>query len=300
VVLYDVPNKKVARMGTTCALTGRSVWATAEGKLLTACADGLVLYDPQLRQIAKFQVALSYYTLRNTLLLSPTHEFIAFNLLPGQSTLKVLATATLTEFDSFLPPSSALVEDLFEGGYTAAPYVKGREGVELSFYGFRNSQPILLLKTDKTCFANGFGVGKSEFLKTCGKDKGEIIDVGTARAKLIVSGVESANFAQTTVSGKRFALGFQDYSKAHTVKQFVNPLTYLEALGTCCDDPSNLFRLKVYDQQSGRAVAEFHWKTNKKEPMWERYDNSAVALSPSGAYVAFLHGTDVEIYRIPD
>lgn len=137
-------------------------------------------------------------------------------------------------------------------------------------------------------------------MAACGKESGEIVDLATAQAKLNVSEIGSADFAQATISGRRFALGFQEYSKAHVVKKVVNPLTYIEALGTCCDDPSNLFRLQVYDRESGRVVAEFHWKMDKSDPMWERYDNSAVALSPSGEYVAFLHGTAVEVYRIPD
>lgn len=146
-VLYDVPNKKIARTGTTCALSGKSVWATAGGKLLTACADGLVLYDSEFRQIANFQAPLSYYTVTDTLFPSPTREFIAFSPRPRQSAVKVLATTTLIEVDSFSPRSSLLDGDMYEMGYTSATYVKGKDGVEVSFYPFHGSHPVLLLKS---------------------------------------------------------------------------------------------------------------------------------------------------------
>jgi hypothetical protein len=304
VVLYDIRKNKLARTGTTCALTGNGLrgnglWATAGGELLAACSDGLILYDLEFRQIAKFQTHLDYYHWRDTLLLSPTHEFVAINPLSRHNSTKVLATANLTEVASF-PSQSVGVESLYKSGYTVATYRKGKDGTELSFYPFLNSQPTLLLENSKNCWAGGFGISESDFLNTCGKEMGEVIETATAHVKLKVAGTKSANFVETSVSGKRFALGFQGYSKAHNIKQLVNPLVYIEALGTCCDDPSNLFRLRVYDQVSGGVVAEFHWKPNEKDPMREKFDNSAVALSPSGEYLAFLHGTAVEVYRIPN
>jgi hypothetical protein len=299
-VLYDIHEKKVVQTGTTCAITGKSVWATAAGKILSACSDGLTLYDVEFRQIAKFQIHLDYYTLKDTLLLSPTHEFVAFDPLPRHDTAKVLTTATLTEVRTF-PSKPIYVEGLYSSGYLVANDVKGKEGSELSFYGFLNAQPVLLGKSDRECWSYGFGISESELLRpSCGRELGKIMDVATAHVRVAVADTESANFVQTSVSGRRFALGFQGSSKSHVVKQLANPTTYIGALGTCCDDPSDLFRLRVYDQLSGRVVAEFHWKTRRGDAMWERYDNSAVAISPSGEYVAFIHDTAIDIYRLPE
>ena len=299
-VVYDIPRKEIVRTGRMCGLTGKSVWATPGGMLLSDCYDGLVLYDLEFRQIAKFQTRLDHYTIRNTLSLSPTHELVALSPFPKLGATTVLATATLTEVHSFPSPSVGML-GLYKTGYTVATYAKGMNEVEVSFYPFLGLQPILLIKREKSCWWDTFGISESELLKPCGQGgKGKVIDVNTAQNTLRIPDIESANFVQTSGSGKRFALGFQEYSKAHTIKQIINPFTYLLALGACCDDPSNLFRLRVYDQGSVGAVAEFHWKTNKNDPMWERYDNSAVALSPSGEYVAFLRGTVVEVYRIQD
>lgn len=142
-VLYDIQKEKVTRTGVTCALTGKGVWATAEGKLLSACPDGLVLYDQEFRQIAKFQTHLDYYLLSNTLILSPTHEFVAFDPLPRQGVAKVLSAATLTEVATFPSASSGLV-GLYKAGYTIETSLNEKDGMELSFYSFLNS------KTDTT------------------------------------------------------------------------------------------------------------------------------------------------------
>jgi hypothetical protein len=171
--------------------------------------------------------------------------------------------------------------------------------MELSFYPFPDLHAQSLVKSNKNCNA-GFGISESEFLRAaCGKERGEIIDITTGKVRVEVSDAGQADFAQATASGKRFALGYEDYSKGHVVKHLANPLTYIGALGTCCDDPSNLIRLRIFDQESGNLLTEFHWKTSKKEPPHD-WRNSAVTLSPNGKYVAFLRGVLVAVYRIPD
>ncbi len=298
-VLYDIKAKKVVRTGTTCATTGRSLWATPGKNLLAACPNGLVLYNLEFQPIAHFAAPLTYNQ-NETLLFSPTREFIAVNPLPRRGNAKVLTTDTLTVVASY-PSESDYVTNLYRAGYLVYASTKGKKGWELSFYQFPDLQPQLLFKSSQNCATVGFGISESEFLKPhWGKDQGEIIDVTSGQVMLKPFDIGSPQFVQTTVSGKRFALGFQQYSKAHIVKQLVNPLTYIEALGTCCDDPSNLFRVRVYDQQSGHMLAEFHWKTRKNEPLWDSHGNSAVALSPRGGYLAFLRATAVEVYRIPD
>jgi hypothetical protein len=298
-ILDITTTREVGAPGSTCAFTGQDLWGTVQGNILAACQDGLVLYDRMFHQIAKFEVPLTAYTAKETLLFSPTHEFVAVNPLPRRDVARVLETDTLTQVATF-PSRPEYVLALFKEGYAVDKQNNEKEGSELTFHQFHSPHSVLLLKRQKNCPADGFGISESEFLKTsCGKDPGGIVDVTTAQTRLTFPAIDSAHFAQTTTSGKRFALGFQGYSIGHTVKQVTNPITYLAALGTCCDDPSNLFRLRIYYQQSGRMIEEFHWKTNRKEPMWERYDNSGVALSPSGEYVAFLRGTAVEIYRIP-
>jgi len=208
-----------------------------------------------------------------------------------------LATDTLAELAT-VPSDSGYIISLSEAGYIVYDS-QGKEGWEISFNLFADSHPQSLGKSNKNCDP-GFGISESEFVRlACGKKRGEIIDITTGKVRAEVSDPGQAQFAQATASGKRFALGYEDYSKAHVVKQLANPLTYIEALGTCCDDPSNLIRLRIFDQESGNLLTEFRWKTSKKEPPHD-YRNSAVTLSPDGKYVAFLRGVLVEIYRIPD
>jgi hypothetical protein len=191
-------------------------WATPGGMLLSACYDGLVLYDLEFRQIAKFQTRLDHYTIRNTLSLSPTHELVALSPFPKLGATTVLATATLTEVHSFPSPSVGML-GLYKTGYTVLTYAKGMNEVEVSFYPFLGLQPILLIKREKDCWWNTFGISESELLKPCGEGgKGKVIDVNTAQNTLRIPDIESVNFVQTNGSGKRFALGFQEYSKAGT------------------------------------------------------------------------------------
>jgi hypothetical protein len=132
-MVYDIQRKEIVRTGRTCGLTGKSFWATPGGMLLSACSDGLVLYDLEFRQIAKFQTRLDHYTIRNTLFLSPTHELVALSPFPKLGATKVLATATLTEVHSFPSPSVGML-GLYKNGYTVETYAKGMNEVEVSFH----------------------------------------------------------------------------------------------------------------------------------------------------------------------
>jgi hypothetical protein len=294
-VLYDIIDRKVIRTGKTCGVTGLKVWGTFGGNVLAACNGGFVVYDQEFRPIAHFSAALNTYDM----LLSPTRRFLAVNPLPERGAAKVLTTDILAEFATF-PSKSGYIISLTQAGYIVYDSAKEKEGWELSFYPFPGSHPQSLLKSNKNCNA-GFGISESEFLKlACGKERGKIIDITTGKFRAEVSDAGQADFAQAATSGKRFALGYQDYSKAHVVKQLANPLTYLAALGTCCDDHSNLFRLRIFDQETGNLLKKFHWKTSKNDPLHDRYTNYTFALSPNGEYVAFLRGVLVEVYRIPD
>jgi hypothetical protein len=294
-VLYDIDDRKVIRTGKTCGVTGLKVWGTFSGSVLAACNGGLVLYDQEFRPIAHFSAALKTYDL----LLSPTRRFLAVNPLPRRGAAKVLTTDTLAEIATF-PSKSGYIINLSQAGYIVYDGPKGKEGWEISFYPFADLHPQSLVKSNKNCGQAGFGISESEFVSlACGKERGKIIDITTGKVRVEVSDAGQADFAQATEPGKRFALGYEDYSKAHVVKQLANPLTYIGALGTCCDDPSNLIRLRIFDQESGNLLTEFHWKTSKKEPPHD-YRNSAVTLSPNGKYVAFLRGVLVEVYRIQD
>ncbi len=290
-IVYDIVDRRVIRTAQTCGVSGLRVWGTFSGNILAACNRGLVLYDQEFQPIAHFNDYLENYDL----LLSPTRRFLAVDPRPRRSAAKVLTTDTLAEFATY-PSRSAYIIGLSQAGYIVYDSLKGKEGWELSFYPFPDLHPQSLVKSHKNCNV-GFGISESEFLKlACGKEHGEIINITTGKIRGEVSEAGQADFAQASASGKRFALGYRGYSKAHVVKQLANPLTYLEALGTCCDDPDNLSRLRIFNQESGNLLAEFHWKTNKTEPP---YDYS-FALSPNGEYVAFLRGGLVEVYRIPD
>jgi hypothetical protein len=296
-VLFHTTKNKILRTGNTCATTGRSVWASSAAGMLVACAKELVLYDQEFRPMAHIAAELKYVE-QQTLKFSPTREYVAVEG-AGKYSITVWSTDTLSQVASF-PLGSKYITGIFKLGYLVYGIPKGAQGGGLTFFPFQASQGKTLLNDETNCGAS-FAIGESEVLATqCGKRPGEIIDVSTAQVRVQVPETKSATFAQTSISGKRFALGFQEHSRVHTLKQVLNPFTYIKALGTCCDDPSDLFTLKVYDQQSGRVLTEFQWKTNKNEPLWERYDNSAVALSPTGDYVAFLRGSVVEVYEISD
>lgn len=288
--LYDIIDRKVIRTGKTCGVSGLKVWGTFSGNVLAACNHGLVLYDQEFQPIAHFSDYLKNYDL----LLSPTRRFLAVDPLPRRGAAKVLTTDTFAEFATY-PSQSVYIISLSQAGYIVYDSLKGKEGWELSFYPFPDLHPQSLVKRNKNCGRVGYGISESEFLRlACGKEYGEIIDITTGKVRAEVSDAGQADFAQVAASGKRFALGYQDYSKAHVVKQLANPLTYL------ADDHSDLFRLRIFDQESGNLLTELHWKTNKKEPLYDRYNNYSFALSPNGEYVAFLRGVLVEVHRIPD
>lgn len=296
--IFDLASHRVLATGVSCALTGRDAWATPAGNILVACAQGLVLYDRNFHELAQANIPLSRYTVRDSLTFSPTRKLVAVNPLPRQATTRVLNTDTLAEVATY-QAFGVYVYGISESGYSTYE-TSGQQEDVLTFHSFQNSPAVELAARKQRCAQAGFGVSESEFLRTsCGKDNGEIIDLKSGQSRLNFPGSDDAVFAQTTTSGKRFALGFQGYTKGHELKKAINPMTYVIALGTCCDDPDNLFKLRVYDQRSGGMLAEFRWQTKQGEPMWERYDNSAVALSPDGEHLALLHGVAAEIYRIP-
>jgi len=297
-IIYDIVRKSVIGRGTTCAMSGRELWSTLKGQLLAACPEGLVLYNLEFQPVAKFPESLKFKR-RQVLLLSPSREFVSLNPLPRHGSARVLATNTLLEVATF-PSEPMWVYGLFKERYLVYRAGRPANGGDFLSYRFSGLHPISLLSSGQSCVA-GFGISETEFLKVgCGKQPdGEVVDIATSAVLRRVADTDSADFVQTASSGKRFALGFLEYSKSHVVSQTANPLTYLKALGTCCDDPANQFRLRIYDSQSGRKLAEIHWKMEKSEPMWERYDNSAVSLSPSGDYIAFLRHKVLEVYRVP-
>jgi len=293
--LYDTQEDKVLRTGATCGTAARSVHATFEGNLLAVCANELVLYDQQFNPISRFEIRGAY-----DLLLSPTRQFVAVNPLPRRGPARVLTTANFTEIANF-PSDSGYVIAVFGGGYLVYESTKDKEGWELLFQGFHESHPQSIAKSNQNCAQVGFGISETEFLKlACGKDGARNIDLATGNVKMAFPDTSSADFAQSAFSGNRFALGSLDNSKMHAVKQWINPLTYIEALGTCCDDYGNLRNVWVFDQRSGRLLTELHWKTSKRDSVRDPYDATAVTLSPSGQYLAILRGMDIEIYQIPN
>jgi hypothetical protein len=294
--LYDPQERKVLRTGATCGTAARNIHATFEGNILAACANELVLYDQRFNPISRFEIPTGAYDL----LLSPTRQVVAVNPLPRRGAASVLTTANFTEFANF-PSESGYVIAVFSGGYLVYESTKDKEGWGLLFHGFHESQPQSVAKSNKNCAQVGFGISETEFLKlACGKDGARNIELATGKVKMAFTDASSADFAQSAFSGNRFVLGSLDYSKMHVVKQWINPLTYIEALGTCCDDPGILRNVRLFDQQSGRLLTELHWKTTKKDSVRDPYDTTAVSLSPSGQYLAIRRGMDIEIYQIPN
>ena len=297
-LIYSVSKNKTVATGTTCAMSGERLWGTPKGRILAACSRGLVLYDQDFRLIALLR-ASDGYNPSQKLLFSATRELVALSL-SFPSPMKVFASDTLEEVAS-LPPNTfpdkgnvTFISGLYNAGYVVYSGPMGEREGELSFHRFLMPQAVVFQKTTNGCMRNA-AISETEALVfPCGKYPGEIIDVATGRPEPTVFDSKHASFLQTTLSGKRFAIGYQVYSKLHKVKGALNPLLYLD------DESSNLFRLRVLDRQSGSVLFDFHWKTNKNEPMLARYDNSAVSLSPNGEYVAFLRGSALKVYRIPD
>lgn len=292
-VLYDTQEHKVLRTVATCGTAARNVHATFEGNILAACASEVVLYDQQFNPVSRFEIPTGAYDL----LLSPTRRVVAVNPLPRRGAASVLTTANFTKIANF-PSESGYVIAVFTGGYLVYESTKDKEGWELLFHGFHESHPQSIAKSNKNCAQVGFGISETEFLKlACGKDDAGNIDLATGKVKMAFADASPADLAQSAFSGDRFVLGSLGYSKMHVVKQRINPLTYIEALGTCCDDPGNLRNVRLFDQQSGRLLTELHWKTTKKDSVRDQYDTTAVSLSPSGQYLAIRRGMDIEIYK---
>jgi hypothetical protein len=292
--LYEIDEHKVVATAQTCAKWAGAVHGTIEGNVLALCPTGLVLYDRTFRTIAHFEIALGGYDI----LLSPTHQFIALNPRPRQGVARVLSTANLTEVANF-PPISEYVIEVFREGYMVYGSEKGEEGWKLIFRHFSGSHATVLAHSGKACAQVGFGVSESQFLElACGKEsKAEIIDLTSGKGMPLPSISGSADFVKAASSGQVFALASLGYSKAHSVKQIVNPLTYVEALGACCDDPSNLLDLRIFTR-SGMLLKSMQWKIKKKERKQAPY-SPGLALSPNGEYLAVRHGKSLEIYRTP-
>jgi hypothetical protein len=240
-VLYDVEDRRVLRTGAICGSTAPNVYGTFTGKVLATCNGGFELYDQEFGLTSHFSAPLGSYDL----LLSPTRQFVALNPLPRQGVAKVLATGTLAEVATF-PSDSRYVIDLFGEGYIVYESAKGKQGWELLFYRFGDSRPQSIAKNNKNCAQVGFGISESEFLKlACGKEGGEIIDLSTGKVKTTILGAESGDFAISARSRKRFALAWMDHSRAHAVRQYLNPFTYIAALGTCCEFASTPLMVTV-------------------------------------------------------
>jgi hypothetical protein len=296
--IYDVTRSRIVGTGSTCAFTGSDLWTTPRGNILAACPEGLVLYDREFHELARIKVRYSQYTVRETLIFSPTRELVAVDPLPRQGVARVFATDTLTETTT-IPSTSKYISGIFSSGYVVYEHNKSTHREELQFHGYSGAKSTLV--STKPCGpAWVLGISETEFVKpACGQTSGEIIDVLAGKVRLKLPQTDFAWIAYPSSSGYRFALSFEEDSKSRKLNQALNPFSYLAALATYAPDRANLFRLRIYDRRSGEVLAEFHWKMGDQDPM-RRIDNSGVALSPNGEYVAFVRGTAVEVYRVPD
>ena len=296
--IYDIAKSRIVGTGSTCAFTGSDLWGTPGGRVLAACPEGLVLYDREFHELARIKVPYSQYTVRETLKFSPTHELVAVDPLPRQGLGRVFVTDTLTQTTTF-PSAGGYISGIFSSGYVASEHNTATRKNELRFHQYSGEKSTLI--STKPCGpAWTLGISETEIVApTCGKTPGAIIGILTGKVRLKLPQTNSVWTAHTSLSGYRFALSFDEDSRSRKLNQALNPLSYLAALATYAPDRANLFTLRVYDSQSGEVLAEFHWKMGDQDPM-RRIDNSGVALSPHGKYVAFVRGTAVEVYRVPD
>jgi hypothetical protein len=294
-MVVDVKQQRQVRTVTLGNQNAHLLWPTHDGNLIVRVGDELWLYDGGLQKIARFRLSAEYTPLE--IQISPDRRMILAQSWAHQKTqdgkwTKRLVT-DLLQTDTLTPvvlENAPLVHGLVDTGFIE---MDEKTDGDVYFRRFKDSTEKLLVKGNGRCRSRAQAVGGDRVLVApCSSKRGQVENL--LGEPIYQIGDASWSFAQTSVSGKVFVLGFQQYSGTHFVKD-LNLLSDLAGV----DDPADVVVLKAYEQDSEKPVLELKWKPTKSEPLYNSYDNFAVGLSPNGRMMALVRGSWLEVYQLP-
>jgi hypothetical protein len=276
------------RLLQTVELRNRLVtdmWPTHNGNLVVRSSDQLILYDRDFKEVAKAQIPHEAIDIQ----LSPEGTRLAWTTWPSKkakiTVLDANTLKTIAEEISAIPPELAS-EGLIYGNWGTG------ENGRVYFRPFDGSGERVLFEGKPKCGSGAQVLDKDHvLLRTCVHKDAYVVDFD-GRVSGEIHGDPS--FIQTSTSGKSFAFGIQTYSATRFSKN-LNLLADLSGV----EEYAEKFVLRAFETKSNKLVLELKWKLQKDEPMFNRYDNQIVALSPNGHLLATIRGKSLEVYELP-
>jgi hypothetical protein len=289
-IVVDVKQQKLVDTVTLGNQDAHLLWPTHDGNLIVQAGNELWLYNRDLQKTGRFPLSPDCAPAK--IQVSPDGTAIIAQTMPYHRRREDHPTTHLLRTDTLGPLAFANAPRFFS--LVGTGFIAVDEKAEKFYYRpFSNSTDQLLVKGSGKCLPHAQAVADDRILvASCSAKKGQVVNLEGQPTHSIED--DSWDFVQTSVSGRAFVLGFQRYSKGHFLQDF-NPLVLMGGP----DDPANVIVLKAYERDSQKPLLELKWKPTKSEPLYDSYDNWAVALSPSGRLMAIVHGTWLETYQLP-
>ena len=290
-LVIDVKQQKLVRTVRLGNQSAHVLWPTHDGNLVVRVGNELWLYDERLEKTTRFPLSTEYAPFE--IQVSPDGRMIMAQRMLYQGKREDHLVTDLLQTDTLAPVvlrNAPRVLHLVSTGFIE---VDEKANGDIYFRPFSNSTGKLLVKGKGRCSPHAQAVASDRVLvASCSAKKGQVVNLAGAPIHQI--GDPSWDFAQTSVSGRAFVLGFQQYSKAHFLKD-LNLLAVLAGV----DDPADVVVLKAYERDSEKPILELGWKPAKSEPLYNSYDNFSVGLSPDGQLMAIVRGSWLEVYQLP-
>lgn len=285
---FNVEQQKIVGDVTLKNEKGSDLWVTHQGNILVRGPQALMMYDPQFRLIRKFGVADAA---RVDVSSGGKYAWIwtASGFPVPQWKNLVIDADTFDEVSTFQRASTGL--QLGNNGFFQVSSGDGN----IYVLPIDASGSSLLQKRDSRCPAGQvFALSSRLFLlPACNRKSLQVLNSeGALQYEIPVR--YGLAFVQTDRAGVHFACGFLGYSAHHIVRDLDLPANLAGV-----DNPSDLFDLRVYNETDGNMVLDLKWGLEKGDALSERYDNAAIALSPSGQLLAFIRGSDLQIVHLP-
>jgi hypothetical protein len=290
-IIVDTTQKAQLKTVALGNENARQLWPTHDSNLIVKAGNELRLYDGDLHKIAQLQLSTDY--MPANVEMSPDGRVIGFQRFQrdrnGKRELitELLDTATLTPVALTNPPG--VIWSLLGTGFVGEEWSgKG----DLYFHPFSGGRPKLLARAHDHCQFPVKSIATDRILVgNCGSKNLQIVNLS---GELVREIHDDVAFAQTSISGRTFILGFEKYSAAHFFKNF-NLVANLAGV----DDPADETLVRAYEADGENPIFQLKWKPKRSEPLFSAYDNSAIALSPNGKMAALIRGSSLEVYEIP-
>jgi hypothetical protein len=294
-MVVDIKQRKQVRTVTLGNRNAHFLWPTHNGNLIVRVGDELWLYNGALQKISDFRLSVDSTPVQ--IELSPdrrmllAQSWLRQKTIEGGWTKRLVSDLLQTDTLSLLKLENVpIFPQLADSGF-----LEGDEngGGSIYFRPFSDSSRKLLIEGKESCPPRAQVVGVDRVLVArCTSTKGQVINLGGEPVHQTDDA--SWSFAQTSISGKVFVLGFQQYSRMHFLKD-LNLIADLAGV----DDPADVVVLKAYARDFEKHIFELRWKPTKSEPLYNSSKNFAVGLSPDGQMMAVVHGSALEVYQLP-